>query len=205
MSCMCQEVRSLHNLPPSESCSKFDFSIAVFNWRRCFIRSFIVALTVVIALLLPQFDVVMGIIGGTLTGPLIFIFPPLFYQKILKMEKIFDDNEITKEYGTLMMDQEDATLADDDRVIVMSTKYYGTFVKNDTILRQSRSSISHCCARTCEMLRFLYSDHLISISVIVFGFIATVASTYFNLFNVTTLKDFWSPCIHNITYYFREL
>lgn len=182
----------------------FSVFVAAFNVRRCLIRSFIVALTVVIAELLPKFDVVMGVIGGTLTGPLIFIFPPLFYQKIVKMEKIFDDNEITKVYGTLMMDQEEPNMAD-DKVIMMSTKYYGTFVKNDTVLRQSRTSMGYCCERSLEMLRYLGSDHLISISVIVFGLIATVASTYFNLFNVTTLKDFWSPCIHNITYHFREL
>lgn len=176
-----------------------------FNIRRCMLRSFIVMLTVAIAELLPKFDVVMGIIGGTLTGPLIFIFPPLFYQKIVKMEKIFDDNEITKEYGTLMMDSEDGNTLSDDKVVVISTKYYGTFVKNKTILHKSRTCLGRCCEQSLEICRFFYNDHFLSMAVIAFGVIATIASTYFNLFNVTTLKDFWSPCIHNITYHFREL
>lgn len=120
------------------------------------------------------------------------------------MEQIFDDNEITKEYGTLMMDSEDAPL-DADKVIVMSTKYYGTFVKNESVLRKSRSWLGRCCERFMGLCQFIYSDHLLSLSVIAFGVIATVASTYFNLFNVTTLKDFWSPCIHNISYSFRDL
>lgn len=204
MFCTCREVRNPHITLQLIWPNDFHCFVLAFNIRRCLIRSFIVALTVLIAAMLPKFDVVMGIIGGTLTGPLIFVFPPLFYQKIVRMEQIFDDNEITKEYGTLMMGNEDGAL-DDDRVVVLSTKYYGTFVKNESILRKSRTCLGHICERMMEICQFVYSDHLLSISVIVFGVIATVASTYFNLFNVTTLKDFWSPCIHNITYSFRDL
>lgn len=120
------------------------------------------------------------------------------------MEQIYEENEITKEYGTLMMGNEDGSL-DDDKVIVMSTKYYGTFVKNETFCRKSRTFMGCCWEHVVEIASFLYSDYLLSISVIGFGLIATIASTYFNLFNVTTLNDFWSPCIHNISYSFRDL
>lgn len=37
----------------------------------------------VLAESVPKFDFVMSLIGGTLTGPLIFVFPPLFYIKML--------------------------------------------------------------------------------------------------------------------------
>lgn len=146
----------------------------------------------------------MGIIGGTLTGPLIFILPPLFYQKITKLEQIYDENLITKEFGTIMMGNEDGTM-DDDKVVIMSTRYYGTFVKNETIFRKGQSFIGRRWENVKEIGGFLYSDYLIAILVIVFGLVATIASTYFNLFNVTTLKDFWSPCIHNISYSFADL
>uniref|UniRef100_A0A1B0GJI0 Putative amino acid transporter n=1 Tax=Lutzomyia longipalpis TaxID=7200 RepID=A0A1B0GJI0_LUTLO len=51
-----------------------------FTLKRCLIRSFLVGLAVIIGELLPRFDMVMGLIGGTLTGPLIFILPPLFFH-----------------------------------------------------------------------------------------------------------------------------
>lgn len=146
----------------------------------------------------------MGIIGGTLTGPLIFILPPLFYQKITKLEAIYDDNLITKEFGTIIENNEDGPM-NDDKVIIMSTRYYGTFTKNETILRKGQSFIERRWENVKEISSFLYSDYLLTILVIVFGLMATIASTYFNLFNVTTLKDFWSPCIHNISYSFADL
>lgn len=37
--------------------------------------------------IVPRFDLVMSMIGSTLTGPLMFILPPLFYGKLLKLKK----------------------------------------------------------------------------------------------------------------------
>lgn len=62
-----------------------------FSIKRCIIRSTFVWLAVIIGELVPHFDVVMGLIGGTLTGPLIFILPPLFYTKIVNLEKMYDE------------------------------------------------------------------------------------------------------------------
>ncbi|CAB3374107.1 Hypothetical predicted protein [Cloeon dipterum] len=50
-----------------------------FNWKRCLVRSSLVMLGVALGLTVPRFDLIMGLIGGALTGPLMFIFPPLFY------------------------------------------------------------------------------------------------------------------------------
>lgn len=152
------------------------------------------ALTVLFAELLPKFDLIMGIIGGTLTGPLIFILPPLFYRKITRLEQAFNDIEITKEFGTIMMGNEDGSL-DDDKVIIMSTKYYGTFTKNENFFKKGKCFLARQWMNVKAVLFFIYSDSLLSILVIVFGLVATLASTYFNVFNVTSLKDFWSPCI----------
>ncbi|XP_058809450.1 proton-coupled amino acid transporter 3 [Phymastichus coffea] len=52
-----------------------------FGWKRCAMRSAVVALAVAVGESVPRFDVVMSLIGGTLTGPLIFVLPPLMYSK----------------------------------------------------------------------------------------------------------------------------
>lgn len=35
----------------------------------------------------PRFDLLMGLIGALLTGPLMFLFPPLFYVKIRSLRR----------------------------------------------------------------------------------------------------------------------
>jgi vesicular inhibitory amino acid transporter len=45
-------------------------------------RSAVVFLGVALGESVPRFDIVMSLIGGTLTGPLIFILPPLIYSKL---------------------------------------------------------------------------------------------------------------------------
>ncbi|XP_071450963.1 uncharacterized protein mah [Hetaerina americana] len=53
-----------------------------FNWKRCAIRSFILMTAVLLAETVPRFDLVMGLIGAALTGPLMFLLPPLFYIRL---------------------------------------------------------------------------------------------------------------------------
>ncbi|CAG5055406.1 unnamed protein product [Parnassius apollo] len=53
-----------------------------FCLQRCLLRSSIVALAVFLGESVPRFDLVMGLVGSTLTGPLMFIFPPLFFIKL---------------------------------------------------------------------------------------------------------------------------
>ncbi|PSN37493.1 hypothetical protein C0J52_23519 [Blattella germanica] len=50
-----------------------------FNWKRCASRSSLLFFMVVIGEFVPRFDLIMGLIGGALTGPLMFVFPPLLY------------------------------------------------------------------------------------------------------------------------------
>ncbi|XP_011499550.1 PREDICTED: proton-coupled amino acid transporter 4 [Ceratosolen solmsi marchali] len=53
-----------------------------FGWKRCAIRSAVVIFGVALGESVPRFDIVMSLIGGTLTGPLIFVLPPLIYLKL---------------------------------------------------------------------------------------------------------------------------
>ncbi|XP_033230896.1 amino acid transporter AVT1B [Belonocnema kinseyi] len=50
-----------------------------FGWKRCAMRSAVVFLGVAVGESVPRFDIVMALIGGTLSGPLVFVLPPLMY------------------------------------------------------------------------------------------------------------------------------
>lgn len=57
-----------------------------FTWKRCVVRSSVILLAVLLGEAVPRFDLVMGLIGGALTGPLMFILPPLFYARLRAMQ-----------------------------------------------------------------------------------------------------------------------
>lgn len=150
---------------------------------------------VLIAELLPRFDVVMGIIGGTLTGPLIFILPPLFYQKMTKLEQIY-----YQEMGRIQ--SRNAGGDDEDPLIPPSP--YGAIERREATSSMDESENGEFYARLCEWIdrfcRFLYSDCILSIVVIGFGIGATLVSTYYNLFDVKDIGTmFWKSCASNIT------
>lgn len=106
-------------------------------------------------------------------------------------------NRTDTEYGTLMMDNED----DGDNIVLIRKKSYGKlsrkYISFHSIFNYLRNLLKNII-----FLHFLYNDSLLSKSVIAFGLIATLTSTYFNLLNVTSFSDFWSPCINNITHAF---
>ncbi|KAG5319088.1 S36A4 protein, partial [Acromyrmex heyeri] len=58
-----------------------------FGWKRCAMRSAVVFLSVVVGESVPRFDIVMGLIGGSLTGSLVFVLPPLIYTRALALKK----------------------------------------------------------------------------------------------------------------------
>lgn len=70
--------------------------IADFNKKRCVLRTFLTLLALLLAESVPKFELVMSLIGATLTGPLMFIFPPLIYVKLLSMKN--------NEYDVITMD-----------------------------------------------------------------------------------------------------
>ncbi|XP_014209209.1 proton-coupled amino acid transporter 3 [Copidosoma floridanum] len=62
-----------------------------FGWRRCALRSAVVFLAVAVGESVPRFDIVMSLIGGTLTGPLVFILPPLMYARAKARLRVTDN------------------------------------------------------------------------------------------------------------------
>ncbi|XP_024869964.1 amino acid transporter AVT1C-like [Temnothorax curvispinosus] len=58
-----------------------------FGWKRCAMRSAVVFLSVVVGESVSRFDIVMALIGGSLTGSLVFVLPPLIYARALALKK----------------------------------------------------------------------------------------------------------------------
>ncbi|XP_053698569.1 proton-coupled amino acid transporter 3 [Sabethes cyaneus] len=168
-----------------------------FTFKRCIIRSSLVWLAVLIAELLPRFDVVMGIIGGTLTGPLIFILPPLLYQKMTaleatcyrEMERVHN-RDIVSDTNSPLMHGAYGSIGQTPLIAVRSLPPRS----------QLRKSFTFCYQRIKRFLHFLRSDCILSLSVIMFGIGATLSSTYYNIFDVKDIGlNFWKSCAANIT------
>ncbi|XP_058453032.1 uncharacterized protein LOC131431369 [Malaya genurostris] len=171
-----------------------------FTIKRCIIRSSLVWLAVLIAELLPRFDVVMGIIGGTLTGPLIFILPPLFYQRISNLEAVcYREME--------RIQTQDAT--DDREPPAAFESVYGSTGQTPSAVAfrrrtQHRTKLAVQWSRWVDRIKFwshcMRSDCILAASVIMFGIGATLSSTYYNIFDVKDIgTSFWKSCAANIT------
>ncbi|KYN01315.1 Proton-coupled amino acid transporter 3 [Cyphomyrmex costatus] len=68
-----------------------------FGWKRCAMRSAIVFLSVVVGESVPRFDIFMALIGGSLTGSLVFVLPPLIYNRVLALKKQSNHAAIAEE------------------------------------------------------------------------------------------------------------
>ncbi|XP_055313312.1 proton-coupled amino acid transporter 3 [Sitodiplosis mosellana] len=179
-----------------------------FNIWRCILRSIIIILAVTIAELLPQFDLVMGIIGGTLTGPMIFILPPLFYNKLIRMERDYDEQNERETFNrqlTIATSDDDIFNSDREQELRRNNHHYNTTTTTvdsyGTFAKQPNRFIPRQ-----ECLLCFCNDSSICIAVIVFGLIVTITSTYFNVVTISNnFDDFRSPCIQNISASFGEL
>lgn len=74
--------------------------LSAFGWKRCVTRSALVFLAVALGESVPRFDIVMALIGGSLTGPLVFILPPLMYSRIKKLEAAAAQTPAPDTYST---------------------------------------------------------------------------------------------------------
>lgn len=144
----------------------------MFNQRRCILRTTLTFLAVVIAESVPRFDLVMSLIGGTLTGPLIFIFPPLFYLKILSMEN--------KHLKQVAMETFTSIVYNPDEETTTTIADFNEFKKEKRVLGQKLDIF--CC-----------------IVIIIFSIACTLITTYVNIKNAITFVNFTHPCIFNVS------
>ena len=134
-----------------------------------------------------SFVILLGVIGGTLTGPLIFILPPLFYTKLLQLEKRFDKRML--ESTSLQTDLNDTEL-------LLSPSRYGYGSIQSPKYRSSDNEIINVIKKIWSTVT---SQCILAGTVIIFGMMATFTSTFYNILDIKDLNEFWSPCIQNIS------
>lgn len=109
------------------------------------------------------------------------------------MERLHDEEmRLRKQLDRVMLDDD----SEDD--VLINKSRYGTFKSSNNTNKSLRKKCIYYCSK-------IYSDVVLAVAVIAFGLGATLASTYFSLFNVANLNEFWSPCINNISYSFLGL
>ncbi|XP_015520927.1 uncharacterized protein mah [Neodiprion pinetum] len=108
-----------------------------FSWKRCVTRSALVFLAVALGESVPRFDIVMALIGGSLTGPLVFILPPLMYSRIKKLQGAAQRTPTPQVFSACQR-RGGFNLVDDHRVHSQSVHYGFKFESNvDPMTRHS--------------------------------------------------------------------
>ncbi|KAI8130012.1 hypothetical protein CVS40_0282 [Lucilia cuprina] len=159
----------------------------VFSLKRVFIRSTVVALQVIISEFVPSFDALMDIVGGTITGPLVFILPPLLYRRMVQLERYHQRISTEAAYGSLPLDLNYEPLDGPPPQLEQNSRV------------TLAALLEVCWLRTIYTFNRLQCDLSCSMAVLLFGILATFFSTYLNLFQINELFRNNSPCFHNLT------
>lgn len=196
------DVRKKKYFFPEENL-KFIFLTLDFNYKRCIVRTVLIWLAVLLGELIPKFDLVMGkggkksilhfsyslvilgVIGGTLTGPLIFILPPLFYTRMLQLERRFDKRMLEESTSQTDLNDTDLLLRSSEYGTLRSPKYEYKPSPPQGLFK--------------KLLKLSRSECILAVFVIAFGIAATFTSTLYNIRNIKSLDQFFSPCIQNIS------
>ncbi|XP_071941763.1 uncharacterized protein [Antedon mediterranea] len=70
-------------------CQQFEEALGVkpgFGIKRCIVRSFVVACNLFVAETIPHFGAILSLVGGSTVVFLTFVFPSLFYIRLMTME-----------------------------------------------------------------------------------------------------------------------
>ncbi|XP_055904397.1 proton-coupled amino acid transporter 3 [Eupeodes corollae] len=151
-----------------------------FSMKRVLIRSSLIGFEVLLGEFVPKFDVIVGIIGGTIIAPLMFILPPLLYSKIQEMERMRHRFITQAAYGSLPIDL--------------------NYESIDMTCSNERNTLWTSMCQTCKQI-CKYSPCELSIpsAVVAFGVLAFGCSTFLNFLRISELFQNNSPCFGNIT------
>lgn len=197
-----------------------------FNHKRCLLRTSLAIVAIILAESVPRFDLVMSLIGGTLTGPLVFIFPPLFYIKILQLQRKYEKKLQMENLQTFIRDPREFEYREDDygrpqdsvdeAISSGKTDLYGKQYSYDkktsyaNITSHSRMSAYSNLERK-DSYGFLHNTYLnnsryikgleicFCLLIIIVGAGTSLATTYVNVRNTIDFASFSPPCIMNLT------
>lgn len=145
----------------------------------------------------PRFDLVMGLVGSTLTGPLMFIFPPLFFLRLCYMksykQKYGDNVKLTEQSinqnGDQARQQNGAT---SNFPLILRNSFHNTY-------RTFTSGYENIDGSPLDEYDIKLHDILLAAIVAIIGLITTVIATYCSWSDTISSAQFSPPCISNIT------
>ncbi|XP_049879990.1 probable sodium-coupled neutral amino acid transporter 6 [Pectinophora gossypiella] len=162
-----------------------------FCLQRCLVRSSIVALAVFLGESVPRFDLVMGLVGSTLTGPLMFIFPPLFFLRLCYMKSNMIKHNLKIENGANGI-QNGHRNGDSSPLNWRSVRNtYSTF-SNDFIDNYVEKG-------PIDQYSIKWYDVMLAVIVMLMGVAATIVATYSSWSDTITSATFTPPCLSNMT------
>ncbi|KAJ0171408.1 hypothetical protein K1T71_012958 [Dendrolimus kikuchii] len=169
---------------------------------RCLVRSTIIIIALFLAESVPRFDLVMGLVGSTLTGPLMFILPPLLFLKLcyiksnLDIDSTYLDNKNTKRKFIEKREQNGVENGRQNRHVskltaAFQTKYK-TFMDNYNLERKEHEYTMQ------------WYDILIALIVMTMGIAATIVATFSSWSNSIEYAEYSPPCLVNATFAARS-
>lgn len=148
----------------------------------------------------PRFDLVMGLVGSTLTGPLMFVFPPLFFLRLCyvrsKMKNFLPPRikqrvirYVEIENQQLNEKRQNGDLSKLPLVINRVQTQYRTFTDFEDVgpdIDMNDYSIK-------------WYDVIFAVVVMLMGISATAVATYSSWTDAVSSAEFSPPCLINAT------
>ncbi|XP_023951377.1 probable sodium-coupled neutral amino acid transporter 6 [Bicyclus anynana] len=171
-----------------------------FCFQRCLLRSGIVALAVFLGESVPRFDLVMGLVGSTLTGPLMFIFPPLFFLKLCYKRSNMKELDILIERRKKHLTENNINrrgnnggLSKFPLILPRTQTKYKTFVTQQEYINNIVNNVD------VADYTVKWYDVLLAVIVMVMGIVATFVATYISWSDAISSAEFSPPCLLNAT------
>jgi len=155
------------------------FLFSEFGWKRCANRSFIVMLLVLVAEIMPQLDLLMGLLGGLFTGPITFIIPPILYARLRSMLPHPPPN----------LEEEQDVASTSSRPRTRPRFSFREFFR--------RHLFSVDVNLTEGSLNF--AEKAVAIFIVIVGIGATFSAIYFSIRGVVLTTQSMLPCLFNAT------
>lgn len=147
----------------------------------------------------PRFDLVMGLVGSTLTGPLMFIFPPLFFLRLCYMKsnktkyedldnlKLIDKSDNQNGGQSFQQNGNMSNIP-----LIFKNTFHNTY-------RTFTNSYENVGGDPVDEYDIKYYDILLATVVVLLGTVATVVATYSSWSDTISSAKFTPPCLSNIT------
>ncbi|KAL0811835.1 hypothetical protein ABMA28_009263 [Loxostege sticticalis] len=168
-----------------------------FCVQRCLIRSSIIAFAVFLGESVPRFDLVMGLVGSTLTGPLMFIFPPLFFLKLCYMKSNIKELNSNNNSVNSQNVRNGGTQNGDCKQNGGSS--FPLIFTNALETKYKTFSYNEIDSKDVDEYNIQWYDVVLAIIVMLMGMGATIVATYSSWSDTISYATFSPPCLVNAT------